>query len=352
MTHAHPGRRRAPSAHGHAPRPRKTPFPCCTAALLALAGMPLVCGCLAFHRGPMPGEPRDARFARVAGARVRFVDEGEGPAVVLIHGFASSLETWETVRPALRGRFRVLALDLKGFGWTDRPEGDYSVEAQAKLVLELMDRRGIRRAAVVGHSYGASVALAVALRAPERVSRLALYDAWAYEEQLPAFFHLSRAQGLGEALFGLWYGERTDERITLAFHDPEFVTEALVEDVDRALERPGTRAAALAAVRQMHYAHLERRYRTIRAPALLLWGREDRVTTLRVGERLARDLPRSRLVVYPNCGHFPMIEAAAQSTDELVRFLEEERVAPDVGPRGAPAPGEADSERGGPGSAP
>ena len=80
-------------------------------------------------------------------------------------------------------------------GWTDRPEGDYSPEAQAKLVLRLLDQRGVSRTAIVAHSWGSSVALAASMQAPERVTKLALYDAWVYEEQLPTFFHWARAEG-------------------------------------------------------------------------------------------------------------------------------------------------------------
>lgn len=287
--------------------------------------MPLLAGCLSFHAGAMPGEPEQATYANVEGTRVRYRDEGpvDGPPVVLIHGFASSLETWATVAPTLvRRGFRVLSLDLKGFGWTDRPPGDYSPTAQANLVLALMTERGIDRAAIVAHSYGSSVTLQMALQAPERVTRIALYDAWAYSSQLPAFFHAARADGLGEALFSAWYGERSEDKLALAFYDQRFVTLEFVEAVERAQRRPGTFAAALAAVRAMHYEAVEPRYHEILQPTLLLWGREDRVTPVAVAERLVRDLPRAELVVYPRCGHFPMIEAATGSTSELVRFLE------------------------------
>lgn len=284
--------------------------------------LPLLGGCLAFHRGPMPGEPTDATYADVNGVRVRFLDVGSGPPVVMLHGFASSLETWTAVLPAVAKSHRVIALDLKGFGWTDRPEGDYSPEAQARLVWALLDQRKVQRVSLVAHSWGSSVALAMALQQPERVDKLALYDAWVYAEQLPTMFLWSRAHGVGEALFGLYYDQRPDEKIKLAFYDQRFVTQQLVDDVERALDRPGTTAAALAAVRGMDYAPLQARYRSLRKPALLLWGREDRVTPVDVGERLARDLD-AKLVVYPRCGHFPMIEAAEQSNAELVRFLED-----------------------------
>ncbi|HEY8073020.1 MAG TPA: alpha/beta fold hydrolase [Labilithrix sp.] len=293
-------------------------------ALLLL--VPMFVGCLSFHRGPMPGEPTDAKFVEVEGARVRYTDTGgdDKPTVVLVHGFASALDAWAPVVPALAKTHRVIALDLKGFGWTDRPEGDYSPEAQARLVLKLMDQRGVAKAAIVAHSWGSSIALAAAMRAPDRVTKLALYDAWVYEEQLPTFFHWARADGVGEALFGLWYKERADERIALAFYDRKFVTERLVEDVDAALDRPGTTAAALAAVRGQRYEDVEAKYRKIDKPTLLLWGRDDVVTPLRYGERLVKDLPNATLVTYAQCGHFPMIEAQNASNRDLVAFLTKE----------------------------
>lgn len=298
-----------------------------TGLLLMLS---LLSGCLSFHRGPLPGEPKGA-YQVAGGVRLRYTDvqPSGGPTrgtVVLLHGFASSLDTWNTVAPALvKSGHRVLALDLKGFGWSERPAGDYSPEAQAKLVLALMDERGIRDAAVVGHSWGASVALATALVAPERVTRLALYDAWVYEEQLPSFLLWSRASGVGEVLFGLWYGERVDERLALAFYDRRYVTEQLVEDVEKALERPGTRAAALAASRGQRFRRMQEKYRDIEQPTLLLWGREDGVAALSMGERLSRDLPNAKLEVYPRCGHFPMIEATTESTRDLCEFLAVDR---------------------------
>jgi pimeloyl-ACP methyl ester carboxylesterase len=285
----------------------------------------------------MPGEPTNAKFAEIDGVRVRYVDtreeatssgpptpQEEKPTVVLVHGFASALDAWSPVMPALTKTHRVIALDLKGFGWTDRPEGDYSPDAQAQLVLRLLEQRGVTRTAIVAHSWGSSVALAAALRAPDRVTKLALYDAWVYEDQLPTFFHWARADGVGEALFGLFYKERADERIALAFYDRKLVTEKLVEDVDAALDRPGTIAAALAAVRGQRFEDVEARYRKIDKPTLLLWGREDAVTPLRYGERLAKDLPNATLVTYPQCGHFPMIEARHASNHDLVAFLTRE----------------------------
>lgn len=287
-----------------------------------------VTGCLSFHPTTPPGAPKDASYIELEQARVRFVDEGQGPTVVFLHGFAASLDTWRGVMPALSPNHRVIALDLKGFGWSARPEGDYSPQTQARLVLDLLEKRGVEDFALVAHSWGSSVALQVALKAPERVTRIALYDAWVYAEQLPTFFWWARASGLGEMLFGAFYNERPDEKMANAFYDPSLIDETFVESVQSYLDRPGTRAAALAATRGQRFEEWQHEYRTIQQPTLLLWGREDAVTRLEFGERLARELPNAELVVYPRCGHFPMIEAAAASTQDLVEFLTPTEAAP------------------------
>lgn len=299
----------------------------------AMVGL-LVAGCLDFHSGPVPGAPKGAQFASLKGTRIHFSDSGEGPPVVLVHGFASSLNVWTGVKKALLPAHRVLALDLKGFGYSSRPEGDYSPKAQAEVVLALLDARGVEGPVdFVAHSWGSSVVLELALIAPERVRKIALYDAWVYEDQLPSTFAWARADGMGELLIGAFYDERADEKMASAFYDPKYVTEALVDTVEDQLARPGTKAAALAAIRGQRYEDIEARYKKIDKPVLLLWGREDRVTTLDHGERLSKELPNAHLLVYPQCGHFPMIEAVSPSTRDLVDFL-----TPTAPPAGAPKP--------------
>ena len=314
---------------------------CALAALCALAT-----GCLGHWQGPLPGQPEEASYASVAGAHVRYVDEGQGKGapVVMIHGFASSLNAWDGVLPEVAKNHRVIALDLKGFGWTDRPRGDYSPEAQADLVAALLDERGVREpVALVAHSWGSSVALAFAMRHPERVRRIAIYDGWVYAEQLPTFFLWARASSLGELLFWLFYKEQPAVKLSAAFYDPLIVDQPFAEYVEATLDRPGTSAAALAAVRGQRYELVQDDYATIDKPTLLMWGREDAVTPLWVGERLVKQLPEADLKVYPRCGHFPMIEARAASTRDLVAFLArdlEEAVVPEV-PATRPSPPDA-----------
>ena len=289
-------------------------------------------GCPSFHAGPLPGAPADATFIDVDGVHVHYREAGVGPAVVLIHGYGASIELWRGVQDALARHHRVIALDLKGFGWTSRPPGDYAPPAEARLVWHVLDQLGVGDVAVVGHSWGSSVALAMALDQPARVRRIALYSAYVFEAQVPSFFRWARLGGVGEFLFAAYYRQRMEDRAGLAYHDARFVTQARVDRIEAEAARPGGVAAALAAARGQRYAEVERRYHELHQPTLLLWGDDDLVTPLRYGRRLARELPDARLEVYPDCGHIPMVEAANQTTRDLAAFLAgDDAIATDTG---------------------
>lgn len=278
-------------------------------------------GGLGFHAGPYPGEPADATFATVAGTRVHYVDLGAGPPVVLLHGFASSLEVWSDLLPRLAWKHRTVALDLRGFGWSDHSQGDYSPRGQAELVWALLDHLGIDQSAVVGHSWGASVALAMALSAPERTTRIALYDGWIYEEQLSWLFRWARADWVGEYLLGFCDESCIRSQLAFAFHDSRYVTPERVKRTASRMALPGARTAALAAMRAMDFAEQQARYSTLRMPALVLWGQQDAIAAPAFGQRLAADLG-AELIMFPRCGHFPMIEAAESSNATVDQFLD------------------------------
>ncbi len=302
------------------------------------ATMMFVAGCPAFHAGPLAGAPADATFVDVGGVHVHYRDVGEGPAVVLIHGYSASIELWRPVQEALAEHHRVIAIDLKGFGWTSRPDGDYSPRAQAALVWAVLDQLGVADVAVVGHSWGSSVALAMTLDDPTRVRRIALYSAYVFEAQVPSFLRWARLDGFGEALFALYYRERVEDRVGLAYHDPRFVTQARVEHVEAELSRPGAVAAALAAARGQRFRGVETRYPEIRQPTLLLWGDDDLVTPLRFGHDLARVLPDAELRIFPACGHIPMVEAFHPTTKALSVFLDADLRPSQPVPVPAPVP--------------
>ena len=319
-----------------------------------LAFVVVLAGCPRFHAEPLPGAPADATFVDVDGVHVRYREAGkkDAPVVVLIHGFGASSDSWLPVIPALASTHRVIAIDLKGFGWSSRPEGDYSPAAQAKLVWRVLDKLGVVEASLVGHSWGTSVVMSMMVAQPARVPRIALYSAYVYDDQVPGFFRWAEKSGLGELLFGLYYKERIDERAALAYYDERFITEPRVERVKRDLAKPGTAAAALAAARGHHFSELHRAIARTpfgrnaatsdgshTKPVLLLWGEQDQVTPIRFAHRLVAELGNAELKTYQRTGHIPMVEAP-QSTRDLVTFLKVEPApAPVVLPPPAETPG-------------
>ncbi len=293
------------------------------AAVMATACAP------SFHATKLPGTPADATFVEVDGVSLHYrrrnlqaIDNATRPTLVLIHGYGASLESWSAVQDALAPDFDVIAFDLKGFGWSTRPDGDYSPGAEATLVWRAMAKLGITRTVLVGHSWGTSVVLAMALAQPARVERLALVSAYVYDEQVPSFFRWAHVGGIGEMLFAMFYDQRTEERVPLAYYDARFATQKRVDAVIAETARPGAIAAALAAARGQDFRKLSPRYGEFKKPVLVLWGQEDQVTPLRFGQRLVRQLDDATLVVLPLCGHMPMIEARQNTIAALRTFLQ------------------------------
>ncbi|MCA1629374.1 MAG: alpha/beta hydrolase, partial [Acidobacteria bacterium] len=149
------------------------------------------------------GHVERSRFAEVAGVRVHYLEAGDAgaPAVLLLHGFAASNFVWhDSLVPLAEAGLRVVAPDLVGFGFSDKPrDGEYTVEAQARAVVRLMDALGIGSAALVGSSYGGAVAAVCALDHPERVGRLVLVGAVSNNEvkqRLSA--RIGSVRGVGE----------------------------------------------------------------------------------------------------------------------------------------------------------
>jgi pimeloyl-ACP methyl ester carboxylesterase len=265
-----------------------------------------------------------ARYVESLGQDVRWDVQGpeDGIPLVLVHGFGSSMEAWEPILPQLTDRYRVVRIDLPGFGHSSKREGSYRPEDLAHAVLRVADEAGFQRFHLVGHSMGGLVSLVLTDMAPDRVDRVVLMAPFVYDGQLPWGLRASQPEGGGELIFGLWYGDFLDYRFGMSFWDKELlVTESLLEAARRAMRKPGTRSAALRALRQMDLSGHEAGYARVEQRVLVIAGREDRVARLAWVEHLAATLPRGELDVVPWCGHFPMIEAPDHTASQLRRFL-------------------------------
>jgi pimeloyl-ACP methyl ester carboxylesterase len=261
----------------------------------------------------------------VGGRRLRFVRAGAGSAVILIHGFGSSLYTWKDLIPALAARHDTIALDLPGFGESERP-ADLSLEDLPRAVIGLMDRLGIARAALVGNSLGGATAAIVAATAPGRVSRLVLLDAAGFNVEPQARPGTVRlATSWAAPVLGLLPGKRliVERSLRQVFHDDALVTEERVSEYLASVQRPGTFAAlrSLGASLGERPSRVAEALPAITAPTLVVWGDDDRWIPLAHADRFVAAIAGARKVVIPACGHVPQEEKPAEVARVLLEFL-------------------------------
>jgi 2-hydroxymuconate-semialdehyde hydrolase len=257
------------------------------------------------------------------GVGIHYVDKGQGPPLVLIHGLGGRIYNFRYNIPVLSEYLRVVALDLKGFGYSERPApSDYSLTAQARLVGELMDRLGIPRAAVLGHSMGAAIALRLAVTCPQKVDRLILVGSAPPNGMVPRFAAsppLRSLLRLGTAL--VLHQPRLRERVLQqGFYDPAFLSPEMLEEFRRSARiRGSTNAVAnlLSDAARDEPIDLSR----VGQPVLLLWGEGDRWTSLRLARRLAGELSNARLQVIDRARHMVLEERAKEANEAILSFL-------------------------------
>jgi pimeloyl-ACP methyl ester carboxylesterase len=299
-------------------------------ALFAAAGLVLALLLLPDAApGPTGGWLRAAgiepRFDTVRGHRIRYLRSGSGSAVVLLHGFASSVYTWRDVLPALARDHDVLALDFPGFGQSDQPP-DLDAGEFPDVVISLMDRLGISRAAVVGNSLGGATAVGVAATRPDRVSALVLLDSAGFNLDAKDRPWLLRAMGgrTGKALERLPIrGRLLRVGLRQVFYDPALVTQERFDEYLAPLVRPGAieamRGLLLARARQS--SAFREQVTAVRAPALVIWGREDRWIPVEQADLFTAAIPGARKVVLDRCGHLPQEERPGEVLRLLAEFL-------------------------------
>jgi len=263
-------------------------------------------------------------FIDIDGRSIHYVQAGQGDPVVLIHGWNGSTFDVRYVIPELAQRYRVVAIDLLGYGYSARPaDGDYSLAGLGEIVRRVMDRLGIERTAVLGHSMGGAIAMWLALHYPELVERLILVDSATVKE-------MSRGRNWGLALRPLLpilapvlLRKGTVRRgLRSAVHDPACVTPETLEGRLRPLRMKGhLRAQA----KQLSDRRRDEAFDAgrIHQPTLILWGEHDRWVPLSTGEQLARLIPSARFVVIRSAGHLPLEEQPDLCNRELLDFLNE-----------------------------
>ena len=310
-------------------------------ALVGLAALLLAGAYFVLNRPDIPYAALESSYAGPAsryadlpgGVRMHYRDQGnsDGPVLILVHGFASSLHTWEPWVERLGDEYRIISLDLPGHGLTRAPAGyDASMAAYVGEVRALANELQLGRYAIAGSSMGGNVAWEYTLAHPEQVESLILVGSSGWPEATdgaeaePTVFKLLRNPLLGPLLRTIDSTALTRQGLEAAFFDPALATEDMVRryvDLSRA---PGHRDILLQltlGAGERNYATPERLAPLANTPVLILWGDTDRLVAPAHAEQFHNAISGSQLIVFENTGHVPQEERPEESAMAAREFL-------------------------------
>lgn len=284
-------------------------------------------------------DPADLQ-AKYANKESQFVDMGGGlivhardegvptnPAIVLVHGTISSLQTWEPWEVRLQSKYRVISFDLPGFGLTGPdPRGDYSVETTVRIIDDLTRKLGVDRFAIAGHSMGGWIAWHYALAHPERVTgQILVAPAGApgvkYPDP-PLGIRLGRSPFLRNIIMRVTPRPIIERTLRQSIADQSLVTDKMIDRYWELLLYPGNRKATLSRPSLSGLTPATREEMAqIRAPTLILWGQEDRLMPSSASHWFKSTIPGAKEIIYPRIGHVPMEETPDRSAADVDAFL-------------------------------
>jgi pimeloyl-ACP methyl ester carboxylesterase len=265
------------------------------------------------------------------GVKINYYEAGQGPSIILLHGFGGCSYSWRFLAPVLAQDHRVYTIDLKGYGLSDKPkDGKYAVRDQADMVAAFIRSHDLHDVVIMGHSMGGGVTVMTYLKVredqPARVKSLVLIDSAGYPQKMPWFIWLAKAPVLGSV-----GGKLVSPRFAAAqvlkkcYYYDDKITEEQINTYAYYGSLPGAREAVVQTAKQIVPDDIEAlvaQYKTISVPVLVIWGEEDEVVPLAVGKNFKRDIPNSELVILPKCGHMPPEEEPGETTRIIKTFLE------------------------------
>jgi pimeloyl-ACP methyl ester carboxylesterase len=302
--------------------------------------------------GARPVKPRDGDYGRegrapwldvdwqaaqhrleIDGREVNYCELGEGPVILFVHGLGASWQSWLEQMPEFAASHRVVAMDLPGFGYSELPSEDISIEYYARWTATFMDVLGIESAAVVGNSMGGFVSAELAIKFPERVQRLVFVSAaifWQNRRRAQPLVQLARMSDavVARALVRATDDIATRRRLRYAalasagFRYPQYVSDELAHEMVRSARRTD---GFLPALQALAGYDLEKELPKISCPTLIVWGANDQLVSVKDAERLEDLIPDSRREVFERTGHVAMLERPERFNRLLREFLAEER---------------------------
>jgi pimeloyl-ACP methyl ester carboxylesterase len=267
-----------------------------------------------------------SQFVGIEGMQIHYLDEGKraGTPLVMLHGFGSSLYTWDRWVRQLAGSRRLIRLDLPGFGLTGpAPDGDYTAARYVRVVAALLDSLGVARTDIAGNSMGGRTALMFALAHPERVRKLILVDAGGFAPMPPPqLFKLAQTPILGPFVIRHVTPRFVVRRnLETVYGDPSRLTAAVVNRYWAMTLRAGNRGAMVARIIGPPDPNLADRLGELKLPVLIQWGELDQWIPVSDAYGFQRGIAGAELRVYPGAGHVSMEELPEATARDADAFL-------------------------------
>ena len=259
------------------------------------------------------------RYYDAGGIRTRCFEKGEGEPVILLHGGGGHAETWVRNLIPLSAKFRVLAIDYLGHGYTDKPKVTYDLDAFSKHLLDFMDAAGVKKAHLVGESQGGQISVLTAFEHPERVDRLGLIVGGIPSNEHGYVTGQNRLQDLTREATGAPTKETIRKRMEWLFHDPKTLPDELVDIRLKIYSHPEMQHVLHTRDRKVY--NLIDKIPKLQAPILFFWTTHNPTCPWPVAEKVHQCVPGSRFVLVDKSGHWPQYEVADEFNKTLIEFL-------------------------------
>lgn len=268
-----------------------------------------------------------SRFMELNGMQVHYRDEGKGKPIVLIHGTASSLHTWDDWTKELKKEYRVIRMDLPAFGLTGpNTNGDYTIDSYVQFLDQFLQKLKLHNVSLAGNSLGGNIAWTYTAKHIENVEKLILIDASGLPtgKPQPSIFKMAKAPVLNSILLYLTPKFFIRKNIKEVYADDAKITDELITRYHEMALREGNRKAFIDRAKidftRKEYQSVQL-LKSIEIPTLLIWGDQDQWIPLANGMRMDSLLPNSKLIVFKNVGHVPMEEIPNESLTPVAQFL-------------------------------
>lgn len=274
---------------------------------------------------PALGESASASESCTSTTGLHCESYGSGDPIIALHGLGGTLYSWRNLKGAFPNH-QLILIDLKGAGDSPKPrDKHYSIQDQVDLIYQFILEHDLKNLTVMGNSYGGAVSLVLAIQLcrddPDRFASLILIDSGGYNKDLPSHLKILKTPVIGWLALHLRSVRASIKQVLRdSYYDRDKITDEQIDAYTKPVVAPGGRYGMLQTARQAIPKNIDAitaQYKNISVPTLILWGLDDRLIPITIGEMLHEAIPRSSLEIINNCGHVPQEEMP----EETIRYI-------------------------------